>query len=337
LHPDPALSQTHFFAGKAVEVAPATLFTYPTRLAGAWHPEVLEIHKPGYRLDRPDSELKVQQSSTKALNIQRKSKNLIRWATKTFGAPIAIENSCLYDTRFDTDKNIAHILTNVTPAVLLSQKHYLDITVILRRNASQMALRAYELLGFKVLCTEQEVCGSLIQIPKAVDGRYEGWYRELFEKIEFQGYVKDSPSRIFISRKGQRSLLNEAEVSQVLDSYGFHRVYFEDLSLAQQWSMARNAEAIVGIHGAALSSLVFNRGQVKLLELFHPGYVVDMYRHLANTMGGSWCGVTGQMSKDLIWKLDYLEQARSFALLPFKVDLESLRRGLDYLAVEAAA
>jgi capsular polysaccharide biosynthesis protein len=329
------VSQTHLFLGKAVEVAPAKLFTYPTRLAGAWHPEVLEISKAGYRLERPDSELKVEQSSTKALNIERKSKNLGRWVAKTFGAPIAIEDSCLYDTRFDTDKNIAHILTNVAPAVLLSQRHYPDITVILRRNASQMAIQAYALLGFKVLCTEQEVCGSLIQIPRAVDGRYEGWYRELFEKIEFQGYAKDSPSRIFISRRGQRTLLNESEVSQVLDFYGFHRVYFEDVSLSEQWSMARNAEVIVGIHGAALSSLVFNRRQVKLMELFHPGYVVDMYRHITNAMGGAWCGVTGQMSKDLIWKLDYLQQARSFALLPFKVDLESLRRGLDCLGVEA--
>jgi Glycosyltransferase 61 len=334
LQTDPAFSQTHFFSGKAIEVAPAKLFTYPTRLAGAWHSEVLEIHKPGYRLDRPDSELKVEPSSTKALNIQRKSKNLIRWATKTFDAPIAIENSCLYDTRFDTDKNIAHILTNVTPAALLSQRHYRDITLILGRNASHMALQAYELMGFKVLCTDREVCGSLVQIPRAVDGRYEGWYRELFENIEFQGYTKDSPSRIFISRKGQRSLLNESEVSQVLDSYGFHKVYFEDLPLSEQWSMARNAEVVVGIHGAALSSLVFNRRQVKLLELFHPGYVVDMYRHITNAMGGTWCGVTGQISKDLIWKLDDLQQARSFALSPFKIDLESLRQGLDYLEVE---
>jgi hypothetical protein len=329
------LSQTHVFSGKAVEVAPAKLFTYPTRLAGAWHPEVLEIYKPGYRLDRPDSELKVERSSTEALNIQRKSKNLLRWAAQTFGAPIAIENSCLYDTRFDTDKNIAHILTNVAPAALLSQGHYRDITLILRSNASQMALRAYELLGFKTLCTEREVYGPLIQIPSAVDGRYEGWYCELLGKIEFQGYIKESPSRIFISRKGQRSLLNESEVNQVLDFYGFHKVYFEDLSLAEQWSMAKNAEAIVGIHGAALGSLVFNRRQVKLLELFHPGYVVDMYRHITNAMGGTWCGVTGQIPKDLIWKLDYLQQARSFALMPFKIDLESLRRGLDYLEVEA--
>jgi hypothetical protein len=248
LHPDLALSQTHLFSGKAVEVAPAKLFTYPTRLAGAWHPEVLEIHKPGYRLDRPDSELKVEQSSTKALNIKREGKNVMRWASKTLGAPITIENSYLYDTRFDTDKNIAHILTNVTPAVLLSQGYYPDITLILGSDASPMGLRAYELLGFKVLCTEQEVCGSLIQIPRAVDGRYEGWYRELFEKIEFQGYVKDSPSRIFISRKGQRSLLNETEVSQVLDmvSIGFILKTYLWLSSGQWREMLRRSWGFMG-------------------------------------------------------------------------------------------
>lgn len=328
---DLPVSPTHIFPGKAVEIAAAKLFTYPTRLAGAWQPEVLDINKPGYRLSRPDSELRVEEASTQTLNIKRNSKNLVRWALNKVSAPTEIKNTWLYDTRFDTDKNIAHILTNVSPAILLSRTQSSDITLILGDNASKMGLQAYGLLGFKVFCTDQAVYGSLLQIPQGVNGRYEGWYRELFGNVKFEGYVKDTPSRIFLSRKGKRTLLNESEVEEKLQSYGFHKVYFEDLSLAEQWSIARNAEVMVAIHGAALSSLVFNQRSVKLLELFHPGYVVDMYRHITNAIQGTWCGVSGQMPKDLIWKLDEQGQARSFALSPFKVDLDALGMGLAFL------
>jgi capsular polysaccharide biosynthesis protein len=327
----PPLPQSHTFSGKTVEVAPAKLFTYPTRLAGAWHPEVLEIYKPGYRLNRPDSELRLEDASTESLNIKRNSKNLIRWALNKMSPSTRIDNTYLYDTRFDTDKNIAHILTNVSPTVLLSQSQDLDMTLILRKNASEMALQAYKLLGFNVFCTDRAVDGSLIQIPEGTNGRYEGWYRELFNHINFQGYQKDTPARVFLSRKGKRTLLNESEVEAALQGYGFHTVYFEDLSLAQQWSIARNAEVMVAIHGAALSSLVFNQRSVKLLELFHPGYVVDMYRHMTNAIGGTWCGVAGKIPKDLIWKLDEQQQSRHFALSPFRVDLGSLSRGLESL------
>jgi hypothetical protein len=54
------------------------------------------------------------------------------------------------------------------------------------------------------------------------------------------------------------------------------------------------------MHGAALSSFVFNSNTViKLIELFHPGYVIDMYRNRANAVGGTWGGVSGKITKKL--------------------------------------
>ena len=71
-----------------------------------------------------------------------------------------------------------------------------------------------------------------------------------------------------------------------------------------------------------------------MVELFHPGYVVDMYRYMTNDVGGSWCGVTGQIPDNLIKELDVKQQARSFAVSSTKIDTDSLRMALDNLGVE---
>src|SRR5205823_2872603 len=123
-------------------------------------------------------------------------------------------------------------------------------------------------------------------------------------------------------------LLNEAEAEGVLQKYGFHKVYFEDIPMAEQWSIARNARVVVGLHGAALASLVFNRRGVTLVELFHPGYVVDMYRHLCNAVGGTWVGITGQMPPNLIRDLDEKGDARSFAAASTRIAPETLELAL---------
>ena len=119
-----------------------------------------------------------------------------------------------------------------------------------------------------------------------------------------------------------------------MQAYGFKKYYFEDIPISEQWSVARNAEVIVGMHGAALSNIVFNINKVKLIELFHPGYVVDMYRNMVNAVGGTWCGVSGQITEDVIGKLDFKQEARGFALTRTQIDINSLRMALEYLGEE---
>jgi hypothetical protein len=47
---------------------------------------------------------------------------------------------------------------------------------------------------------------------------------------------------------------------------------------------------------------------------------MDMYRHTANAMGGTWCGVSCQITKDVIEELDVKEKARAFALTSTQLD-----------------
>jgi capsular polysaccharide biosynthesis protein len=115
-----------------------------------------------------------------------------------------------------------------------------------------------------------------------------------------------------------------------LQAYGFKKYYFEEIPISEQWSVARNAKVIFGMHGAALSSFVFNSNTVKLIELFHPGYVIDMYPNMANAVGGTWGGVSGKITADVIGKLDFKQEARGLARTRTQIDINSLRMTLEY-------
>lgn len=74
--------------------------------------------------------------------------------------------------------------------------------------------------------------------------------------------------RIYISRARARvrRVSNEAAVLDVLRPLGFRPWYLEDLPLAEQVRLFRDAEAVIAPHGAGLANLLF-AGRVPVLEL----------------------------------------------------------------------
>jgi hypothetical protein len=321
-----------------ISVAPSKMFTYPTRLADAWAPSNQEIHLPGYEISPPPIEVAVHSGSTRLLEIRQKhsTKEIIKNLYKQIVPEIQMVGECIYDSRYEIDDNIAHVLDSVVSPVLFARKLYPTITVILRARASAMAQEVFKLLGIPTICTNGDVAGRLIQVRQP-SGRAkfegEGLYSSAFRDVLFERYNPTTPERIFISRRGTRRLLNEAEIVAVLAKYGFQTVYFEDIPVCEQWSLTRNAKAIVGIHGAALSSLYFNRNVVKVIELFHPGYVTKWIRQITNAAGGTWCGVTGQLPPDIIKHLDYKQGVHHFHFHDIRIDITSLQMALRSLQI----
>lgn len=312
-----------------IAVAASKMFTYPTRLASAWKPDIMEINLPEYELKRPDIEISIRQESTRT--IPNNSSSFYQKMYRKFAPPMQIDGEYILDSRYETDGNIAHIMTAVVPRLLAAKKLCDRVTVVLRSNATNMGKNVYKLLGASLLCTDKDINGKLVLANDYHPGAYEAFYTNLFGELAFEGLNPDTPEKVFISRKGTRSLINESEVEQILQARGFKKFYFEDIPISEQWSVTKNAKVIVGMHGAAISNIVFNTNKVKLIELFHPGYVVDMYRNMANAVGGTWCAVSGQITEDVISKLDFKQDARSLALARTKIDINSLRMALEYL------
>ena len=76
--------------------------------------------------------------------------------------------------------------------------------------------------------------------------------------------------RIFISRRGVRSLVNERDVVEKLRPLGFERHRLEGMPLASQIALFARAECVIGPHGAGLTNLVFCRPGTKVIEIGTP-------------------------------------------------------------------
>jgi tetratricopeptide (TPR) repeat protein/capsular polysaccharide biosynthesis protein len=87
------------------------------------------------------------------------------------------------------------------------------------------------------------------------------------------------PERIYISRDRARGrqVINEKEVIDILNHWGFQTVFLEDLSVLQQVALFAKAKVIVCPHGSSLTNLVFCSPATKVIELFSPHYVRTDY------------------------------------------------------------
>ncbi|MCJ8010957.1 glycosyltransferase family 61 protein [Paenibacillus sp. KQZ6P-2] len=105
--------------------------------------------------------------------------------------------------------------------------------------------------------------------------------QELYEKQDFRHTGCD---RIYISRakSDKRKILNEDQVTGLLDNYGFTTVVLEDLSVAQQIETFSSASVIVAPHGSGLANLAFCHPGTKIIELFARGYTPVCYWEMSN-------------------------------------------------------
>jgi capsular polysaccharide biosynthesis protein len=320
-----------------LSIAPAKSFTYPTRLANAYTPEIQIIDLPGYQVIPPPIEICVRDGITDSLgpNATRSLKGWLKTGYKTLVPKIRMDDAHIFDARYEDDDNIAHILDSVISALLAAKSQHFTVTVILKAQASAMARDVFDLLGIQTLCTNAEVIGKRVLVRQPNHDRFYGGglYGPLFKEVTFSKYQKRTSERIFIARKVSRRIVNEEEVEKFLGTFGFVKVYFEDIPVFDQWSLARNARAVVGIHGAALSSLFFNTHAATVIELFHPGFVTNWARHITNGVGGTWFGVTGQLPPDIIKHLDYRGKAKHFAFHDIRIDIEGLRTALEHAGI----
>jgi capsular polysaccharide biosynthesis protein len=84
-----------------------------------------------------------------------------------------------------------------------------------------------------------------------------------------QQAVPSRPRRIYLSRQdvGVRRIANEADLGPLLSALGFETVYLNGRSLSDQALLFRNAEAIIGVKGAALANIIFCKPPCSVMVL----------------------------------------------------------------------
>lgn len=341
----------------AIVVEPAMVFGYPTCASDIFTPKVERLYLPEEEAV-PAISVEIKVNTKYTWNIETKS-----WKWKLFerllqvrqhNQAIDYEGHFIFDARYDTDKNIAHILENVCTHVLLAKKHLsahlnrsVEINVVLKENASKLAQDLFDTLGIPVLCTNFEVYGDVVDVIHDWHYRLYGVEAELLNR-EFKNHDLDTPDRVFIARRGSRQLINNDEVIEFLEKKGFKTYYFEDLTASEKWSIARNAKVAVAVHGAGTGNFIFNRlglapqaekgSGLRIIELFSPSFTIHTYRQFSAVLNGRWCGVRGQITPEVLRYLDFdstpRDTLKSPIRDPFKVDLSTLQMALDYLEVD---
>lgn len=149
----------------AIRVEESKIFTYPTRLVSVCQPEIIALHLPGYQWDSNEIEFTVRHGSTSDIRIKTGGR-IYKKIYKRLAPEIKIDEGYIHDARYDTDKNMAHVLTHILPKLLIARNVYPKITVVLGQNIRDkkpsLGKQIYEKFGFSVICTNQKVYGQHI-------------------------------------------------------------------------------------------------------------------------------------------------------------------------------
>ncbi|MFC3169180.1 glycosyltransferase family 61 protein [Paracoccus fontiphilus] len=149
------------------------------------------------------------------------------------------------------------------------------------------------------------------------------------------------PKRIFLARRKQRAISNQAQIEALLHPLGYSTVYPEDLPISDQFRLFNTAEQIVAVHGAGLAPLLYRHLESPLrylVEILPCGHMTDFFRLMAQQVGCSWIGVRGRLKPEYI-QCSYKRQGifNQYSLDSFEVDPVSLERAIKQISINSAS
>lgn len=244
----------------------------------------------------------------------------------------------LIDLRGHTPQNWAHFLNNHLPLTFcLSDKAGIEparLLAVLPADTPLYILGAAKVFGLDTLCSDATISGQVLQFDIApwiaVRNLRHRWAQLPWPSGKLAQNPRDTPlpQDIFLSRRGTRTLLNEDEVADFLSQRGFHLVYAEDHTAADQIRLITQARRIVAIHGAGLAPLLYRAPdgpKAHLIELMPCGHMTDVYRVMAQQVGVDWIGVRGRIKPEYIAPAyAFTDGFSAFSLDPFHIDVHSL-------------
>ncbi len=112
------------------------------------------------------------------------------------------------------------------------------------------------------------------------------WAIDFLRNEFLPGDILEPTELLYISREKAttRRVVNEAEIMKFLASKGFKKVVLENVTVAEQAKLFASARTIISVHGAALINLVFCSKATKVIEIFHPDFILHCYFSLCNQM-----------------------------------------------------
>ena len=189
--------------------------------------------------------------------------------------------------------NYYHWILEVAPRVMLMRQAGLEADWYVVDCQSAYQKRALELMGIPRERCIQPHYGLHLQADQLLRPSYPGAVNCQMMAEAISQNVQASTSgptgnRVYITRKtaAHRKLVNESELEQYLQAYGFQSYSFDRLDFAEQVRIMRSAECVVTVHGAALANLIFARPGTRVIEICPIGrYNADCFPRLSHKLG----------------------------------------------------
>jgi hypothetical protein len=258
-----------------------------------------------------------------------------------------IDQEVILDLRAYSPGNLAHAITIHLPIALyvtdfLNSNGQKNPLLVFPKKLPNHVNVLFSELGFKTLLTDGTVYGNVCRyqldtltclrsvLPELIKRSFSN--SDLPQKL--QTIHNELPRKIFISRRDSRCLSNEVQVESFLAQKGYKKLYLEDYTILEQLALVSLADNIVAIHGAALGPLIFrqlfDKPALKLVELYSPAHMSDIYRIVMHQIAGKWIGVRGRAWPKLIEQAYECssDKVRQYSLNNFELCLDSLKLAL---------
>lgn len=163
-----------------------------------------------------------------------------------------------------------------------------DTKIIIPKSNSDFVSESLGLLGLTDRCLALEsnhvICENYYFIsPTAQTGFWNpfayDWLRDSFSTYFNADRIG---SKVFFTRKScKRIPANIAEMEELFQKNGFQIVDAGKLSMSEQIALASSATCIAGLHGAAMTNLLWSKKKIPVLEIFESGYLNACYENIA--------------------------------------------------------
>ena len=172
-------------------------------------------------------------------------------------------------------ENYFHWMTESLTRVLSFKKLNLELPILISEDFKnlQFVKKTLDILKINYKIYENDrvfkVKNLLLTSHTAPAGNYNSNILFELHKNLNNGKKSNLRKRLWVSRKysDRRYLINEDEIKPILDEYNIQVIYPEKMDYLEQVDLFRNAEFLGGVHGAALTNMLYMESNSKVLEL----------------------------------------------------------------------
>lgn len=201
----------------------------------------------------------------------------------------------------------SHWLLEVLPRLFAFESLPVDEAhLVVSKELNEWQVESLAILGLaqtpRVVLNQSYLQLETLYFPSYVGdpGNPHPWGCQWLRKRFLENCLPHSRKRrLYITRRHaiRRRVINESELEPILRDKGFELIETEFLSFREKADLFNQAEAVVGPHGAGLTTILFAPQGCKVLEMFDPNHMNVNYYSLADVLQQEYWYIVGRAAE----------------------------------------